>query len=87
MLETMRSFFDPPISADPAGSRQKIVWIVRLRWLALIAQVLSIIPATEVGILERSQLPYFAGVIGALTLLNAGQRCPVLGFVRPPANP
>ena len=71
MLETIRSFFDPPISADPAGNRQKIVWIVRLRWLALVAQVLTIIPAMEFRILEPSQLPAFAGVIATLALLNA----------------
>ena len=71
MLETIRSFFDPPMPGDPARSRQKIVWILRLRWLALIAQVLSIIPAMEFRILEPSQLPAFAGVIAALAFLNA----------------
>ncbi len=71
MLETIRSFFDPPISADPAGNRQKIVWIVRLRWLALVAQLLSVVPAVEFRILEPSQFLAFGGVIAALASFNA----------------
>ena len=71
MLETLRSFFDPPIYADPAGNRQKVIWIVRLRWLALIAQILSIAPAMEFHVLELSQLPAFVGVISALAMWNA----------------
>lgn len=71
MLDTIRSFFDPPISTDPAGSRQKIIWIVRLRWLALVAQVLSIVPAVEFRILEPSQFLAFGGVIATLAAFNA----------------
>ena len=33
MLETFRSFFDPPITADPEQSTAKLAWVVRLRWV------------------------------------------------------
>ena len=71
MWETIRSFFAPPISADPAQSTTKLNWLVRLRWLALSAQVISILPALEFEVLERRLLPIFAGVIAVLVVFNA----------------
>ena len=52
MFETLRSFFDPPITADPEQSTAKLAWVVRLRWVALTAQLLSIVPALEFQLLE-----------------------------------
>ena len=49
MFETIRSFFDPPFTADPEQSTAKLAWVVRLRWVALTAQLLSIAPALEFG--------------------------------------
>ena len=70
MLDTLRSTFQPPISADPTESKAKLAWLVRLRWLALGAQLLSIIPALEFEVLQQHQLPAFLSVIAALALLN-----------------
>lgn len=70
MLATFRSFFAPPLSADPEESTGKLVWIVRLRWLAITAQCGTIVPALEFELLEARLLPHFVGVILMLVLLN-----------------
>lgn len=72
MLETLRSFFDPPITADPEQSTAKLAWVVRLRWVAIAAQVLTIAPALEFQVLEPSMLPLFAAVVATLAALNTG---------------
>lgn len=72
MLETARSFFDPPMTADPAESTAKLAWVVRLRWAAIGAQLLSILPALEFQVLEPKLLPLFGAVIAALAVLNIG---------------
>lgn len=72
MLETIRSFFDPPITADPDQSTAKLVWVVRLRWVAITAQLLSIIPAIEFRLLEAKMLPLFGAVVAMLAVLNIG---------------
>jgi len=69
VLETIRSFFAPPISAEEQG-RARLAWVVRLRWIALLAQLGSIPPALAFGLLEAHLLAPFAAVIGALALLN-----------------
>lgn len=63
-------FFAPPVSADPAEDAAKLAWIVRLRWIALSAQVLSIGPALVFELLEPRLLPVFVGVIVALAFVN-----------------
>lgn len=72
MLDTLRSFFAPPFTADLQQNRAKLLWIVRLRWIALLAQVLSIVPAVEFGLLEPLLVPEFLGIIAVLALLNIG---------------
>jgi two-component system sensor histidine kinase RegB len=63
-------FFAPPVSADPAEDAAKLAWIVRLRWIALSAQVLSIGPALAFELLEPRLLPVFVGVIVTLAFVN-----------------
>jgi len=70
VLATIRSFFAPPLSATTEQSTGKLVWLVRLRWLAITAQCLTIAPALEFELLEVQMLPYFAGVIVLLAGLN-----------------
>lgn len=72
MFETIRSFFDPPFTADPEQSTAKLAWVVRLRWVALTAQLLSIPFALEYGLLEKAMLPLFVTVVATLTTLNIG---------------
>lgn len=70
MFETLRHFFAPPIFANTAENKTKLVWLVRLRWIALTAQIVSIFPALEFHILEPALLPAFLGTIGILAALN-----------------
>lgn len=63
-------FFAPPVSAGPAEDAAKLAWVVRLRWVALSAQVLSIAPALAFQLLEPRLLPVFLGVIVALASVN-----------------
>lgn len=72
MLETVRSFFDPPITTNPAQSTARLAWVVRLRWLAIGAQLFSIRPALEFKVLEPEMLPPFGAVIATLSVLNIG---------------
>ena len=72
MFETIRSFFDPPITADPEQSTAKLAWVVRLRWVAIAAQVLAIVPALEFQVLEVEMLPYFVAIVATLSVLNIG---------------
>jgi len=72
MLDTVRSFFEPPITADAEQSTAKLAWVVRLRWVAIAAQLLSIIPALEFRLLEPKMLPLFCSVVATLAVLNIG---------------
>jgi two-component system sensor histidine kinase RegB len=72
MLETVRSFFDPPITTDSEQSTAKLAWVVRLRWVAITAQLLSILPALEFQVLEPKMLPLFGAVVATLAILNIG---------------
>jgi len=72
MLETLRSFFDPPITADPEQSTAKLAWVVRLRWVAIGAQIMTIAPALEFEVLEPSMLPLFVAIVAMLIALNIG---------------
>jgi two-component system sensor histidine kinase RegB len=72
MLDTFRSFFDPPITADPEQSTAKLAWVVRLRCVAIAAQILSILPAIEFQLLEPEMLPLFSAVVATLAVLNIG---------------
>ena len=70
MWENLRNFFTLPITTDPGEVTTKLVWLVRLRWVALIAQVLSIVPGLHFKLLQPRLVPAFVCVIGALTLWN-----------------
>ena len=70
MLATLRSFLAPPISADPEESTGKLVWLVRLRWVAITAQCGAVYPALQFELLEPRLLPHFIGAICTLVFLN-----------------
>jgi two-component system, sensor histidine kinase RegB len=72
MFETIRSFFDPPITADSEQSTAKLAWVVRLRWVAIAAQIISIVPALEFEVLEARLLPIFVATVATLAALNIG---------------
>ena len=64
------SFFAPPLTADSSGGLAKLMWVVRLRWVALSAQALSVFPALAFGLLEIRSLAAFLGIIASLAVLN-----------------
>ncbi len=70
MWNAIRSFFTPPMTADPAEVTAKLHWMVRLRWLAITAQIISIFPALYFEMIDPELLPAFAGAIGLLTAWN-----------------
>lgn len=69
---TLRSLLDPPLATDPAHDTAKLAWIVRLRWIALAAQLGAILPALHFRLLEPALVPAFAGVIACVAIVNLG---------------
>ncbi len=70
MWASVRSFFAPPMTADPAEVTAKLHWVVRLRWLAITAQIISIFPALYFKMMDPDLLPVFASAIGLLIAWN-----------------
>lgn len=71
MRATLRTFFDPPVSAEPVHNAAKLAWVVRLRWIALAAQLAAIAPALHFALLEPQMVPWFVGVVAGMALVNA----------------
>jgi two-component system sensor histidine kinase RegB len=71
MRDVLRAFFEPPISTDPIRSAAKLAWIIRLRWIALAAQLAAIGPALHFELLEPALVPVFVGVVAGMALANA----------------
>ena len=67
----MLALLEPPHARLGDSDAAKLGWLVRLRWIALCAQGLSILPALRFDLLERERVPLFLAVVGALALLNA----------------
>ncbi len=65
------ALLDPPLSQVGDSNAAKLAWVVRLRWIALCAQGLSIFPALRFELLEPALVPVFLGVVAALAGLNA----------------
>ncbi len=76
MNNRVLALLEPPLARVGDGNAAKLGWLVRLRWIALVAQSLSIVPALRFDLLERERVPVFFAVVAALALLNAvtGQR-------------
>jgi len=69
LLQTLRSLFSPPLSGRTEYGTVKLAWVVRLRWIALIAQCGAIWPARYFGLLERELLtPFLTGIVVLGTL-------------------
>ena len=65
------ALLEPPLSRIGDSNAAKLGWLVRLRWIALGAQSLSILPALRFDLLERERVPVFLAVVAPLALLNA----------------
>lgn len=57
-------------SQDSASEAFKIVWITKLRWLALILFFLLSIPGFTFKYLDRATMPIYIGVLGCVFLFN-----------------
>jgi two-component system sensor histidine kinase RegB len=71
MKNRVLALLEPPLTRLGDGNAAKLGWIVRLRWIALGAQSLSILPALRFDLLEPERVPVFLAVVAALALLNA----------------
>ena len=71
MRNRVLALLEPPLARLGDGNAAKLGWVVRLRWIALGAQVLSIVPALRFDLLERELVPVFLAVVAGLALLNA----------------
>ena len=70
MLQALTSLLQPPISVDPSYNVAKLAWLIRLRWIAISAQLLAGVPAFSFGLLEPGLLPVYASVVALLGVLN-----------------
>jgi two-component system sensor histidine kinase RegB len=64
------ALLQPPLPGLRNGNSAKLRWVVGLRWVALAAQALSIVPGLHFGLLEPGLVPPFAGIIAALAVVN-----------------
>jgi len=71
MRNRVLALLEPPLSRLGDSNAAKLAWVVRLRWIALCAQGLSIVPALRFDLLEPARVPVFLGVVAALAALNA----------------
>jgi len=71
MRNRVLALLEPPLSRLGDSNTAKLGWVVRLRWIALAAQALSILPALRFDLLEPERVPAFLAVVGVLALWNA----------------
>ena len=51
--------------------RVRALWLIRLRWVAILGQLAVLIPALRAGWLEQQHVTHYLVVVGALGLFNA----------------
>jgi two-component system sensor histidine kinase RegB len=64
------ALLEPPLPGLGNGNAAKLRWVVGLRWVALAAQALSILPGLYFELLEPRLLAPFAGIVCGLALIN-----------------
>ncbi|MCO4772787.1 MAG: HAMP domain-containing histidine kinase [Deltaproteobacteria bacterium] len=60
----------PNVSGRDEGLRARLVWLTRLRWVAILGQLAVVWPALSLGWLDRPLLVCFLSIVGGLALLN-----------------
>ncbi len=68
LRESVRVFRFPDSGYDIETS--KLIWLVRLRWLAIATFFVLSGPAFVVGSLSRASLPQYIGIVGILIVFN-----------------
>lgn len=51
--------------------RVRALWLIRLRWVAILGQLAVLVPALRTGWLEQEHVTHYLVVVGALGLFNA----------------
>lgn len=51
--------------------RVRALWLIRLRWVAILGQLAVLVPALRTGWLEQQHVTHYLVVVGALGLFNA----------------
>jgi two-component system sensor histidine kinase RegB len=72
MLEDLKLFFSPDIWKRTDEAAAKFHWVLKLRWVALTFQLLSIFPGLHFGFLKWDNLAAFILVIGIMAAINIG---------------
>jgi two-component system sensor histidine kinase RegB len=62
-------FFRFPVFPS-GGERAKLLWLVRLRWLAVALFFVLAGPALAMGFLSRETIPVYLGMVGVLLIFN-----------------
>jgi len=70
MLKTLGLFFSPDLWKQVDETAAKFHWTLRLRWVALAVQLLSIVPGLYFGFLQQQALSYFLLVLFTMSLVN-----------------
>lgn len=69
---TFLSWFEPPIQGMATEVTPKNLWLVRLRWVAILAQIICIVPGIYFGFIRYSDLGLYLTVVATLIGLNCG---------------
>lgn len=56
---------------DLEQRRVRALWLIRLRWVAILGQLAVLVPALRTGWLEQQHVTHYLVVVGALGLFNA----------------
>jgi len=59
------------LGTTDGGLRARLVWLTRLRWVAIAGQLAVLGPALSLGWLDRKLLVCFLSIVGGLVLFNA----------------
>ena len=60
----------PAVSGRDESLRARLVWLTRLRWVAIIGQLAVLAPALELGWLDKKLAVSYVAIVGGLALLN-----------------
>lgn len=58
------------LGVSDGGLRARLVWLTRLRWVAIAGQLAVLAPALSLGWLDRKLLVCFVSIVGGLVLFN-----------------
>jgi hypothetical protein len=69
--EAARNRLPGLLRIEASNDRQKLEWLVRVRWVALAAQLGSSFVGLQLGFLAGDLLPFYFAVVTGLAVWNA----------------